>query len=402
MALKFITEESFKTQAKDKKVLARFDFNVPMDKNNPTKISDTTRIDEAVPTIKAILEAGAKKVVLMSHFGRPKGKIDMTYSLEPVATYLAEALGMEVTLTETALDRGIKTLLGLNESKIVLLQNLRFHPEEEANDRDFARVLSTYGDVFVFDAFGAAHRKHASTYEINAFFKNKAYGGLLLQREVESLDRVTNNPAKPFVAVVGGSKVSDKIKIIEALLISVDKLLIGGAMAYPFLKAKGHTVGNSLCSDEDVSLAKRILGMPSKNKIVLPSDHLVSLTFGGAPIDLGQTNIEEGQIGLDIGPSTLANYNDYLATAKTVLWNGPMGLFENPVYSKGTMGIAKTLASLQGKAFTLVGGGDSVAAVNQSGLAPKMSHISTGGGASLEYIENGTLPGIQALKFGID
>ncbi len=402
MALKFITEESFKAQAKDKKVLARFDFNVPMDKNNPSVIADTTRIDEAVPTIKAILEAGAKKVILMSHFGRPKGKIDMQYSLEPVATYLAEALGMEVTLTETALDRGIKTLLGLNESKIVLLQNLRFHPEEEANDRDFARVLSTYGDVFVFDAFGAAHRKHASTYEINAFFKNKAYGGLLLQREVESLDRVTNNPVKPFVAVVGGSKVSDKIKIIEALLISVDKLLIGGAMAYPFLKAKGHTVGNSLCSDEDVALARRILGMPSKNKIVLPSDHLCSLTFGGAPIDVGQTNIEEGQIGLDIGPSTLANFNDYLATAKTVLWNGPMGLFENAAYSKGTFGIAKTLASLDGKAFTLVGGGDSVAAVNQSGLASKMSHISTGGGASLEYIENGTLPGIQALKFGID
>ena len=402
MALKFITEESFKAQAKDKKVLARFDFNVPMDKNNPSVIADTTRIDEAVPTIKAILEAGAKKVILMSHFGRPKGKIDMAYSLEPVATYLAEALGMEVTLTETALDRGIKTLLGLNESKIVLLQNLRFHPEEEANDRDFARTLSTYGDVFVFDAFGAAHRKHASTYEINAFFKNKAYGGLLLQREVESLDRVTNNPVKPFVAVVGGSKVSDKIKIIEALLISVDKLLIGGAMAYPFLKAKGHTVGNSLCSDEDVALARRIMGMPSKNKIVLPSDHLCSLTFGGAPIDVGQTNIEEGQIGLDIGPSTLANFNDYLATAKTVLWNGPMGLFENAAYSKGTFGIAKTLASLEGKAFTLVGGGDSVAAVNQSGLASKMSHISTGGGASLEYIENGTLPGIQALKFGID
>lgn len=402
MALKFITEESFKIQAKDKKVLARFDFNVPMDKNNPSVIADTTRIDEALPTIKAILEAGAKKVILMSHFGRPKGKIDMQYSLEPVATYLAEALGMEVTLTETALDRGIKTLLGLNESKIVLLQNLRFHPEEEANDRDFARTLSTYGDVFVFDAFGAAHRKHASTYEINAFFKNKAYGGLLLQREVESLERITNNPAKPFVAVVGGSKVSDKIKIIEALLISVDKLLIGGAMAYPFLKAKGHTVGNSLCSDEDAALARRIMGMPSKNKIVLPSDHLCSLTFGGAPIDVGQTNIEEGQIGLDIGPSTLANFNDYLATAKTVLWNGPMGLFENPAYSKGTFGIAKTLASLQGKAFTLVGGGDSVAAVNQSGLGAKMSHISTGGGASLEYIENGTLPGIQALKFGID
>lgn len=400
MALKYITDESFKTLAKDKKVLARFDFNVPMDKKNPSLIADTTRIDEALETIQAILDAGAKKVILMSHFGRPKGKIDMQYSLEPVAKYLAEKLGMEVTLTETALDRGIKTLLGLNESKIVLLQNLRFHPEEEANDRDFARQLSTYGDVFVFDAFGAAHRKHASTYEINAFFKNKAYGGLLLKREVEALDRITNNPAKPFVAVVGGAKVSDKIKIIEALLISVDKLLIGGAMAYPFLKARGHTVGKSLCTDEDVALARRILGMPSRNKIVLPSDHMASLTFGGAPVEIGQSNIEGDLIGLDIGPSTLQNFNDHLRSAKTVLWNGPMGLFENPAFAKGTFGIAKTLAGLD--SFTLVGGGDSVSAVNQSGLASKMSHISTGGGASLEYIENGTLPGIQALKFGID
>lgn len=401
MALKYITDDSFKSLAKDKKVLARFDFNVPMDKKDPTVIADTTRIDEAVETIKAILETGCKKVILMSHFGRPKGKIDMQYSLEPVAKYLSEKMEMDVTLTETALDRGIKTLLGLNESKIILLQNLRFHPEEEANDREFARQLSTYGDVFVFDAFGAAHRKHASTYEINAFFKNKAYGGLLLKREIESLDRITKDPKKPFVAIVGGAKVSDKIKIIEALLISVDKLLIGGAMAYPFLKAQGHTVGKSLCSDEDVVLARRILGMPSKNKIVLPSDHIASLTFGGGPVEIGQVNIGDELIGLDIGPSTLQNYNDYLASAKTVLWNGPMGLFENASFAKGTLGIAKTLAGLK-ESFTLVGGGDSVSAVNQSGLASKMSHISTGGGASLEYIENGTLPGIQALKFGID
>ena len=399
MALKYITDESFAALTKDKKVLARFDFNVPMDKNDPTKIADTTRIDEAVETINAILEMKPKKLVLMSHFGRPKG-IDLKYSLEPVAKYLAEKLGQEVLLTETALDRGIKILLNLNESKIVLLQNLRFHPEEEANDREFARTLSTYGDVFVFDAFGAAHRKHASTYEVNAFFKNKAYGGLLLKREVEALDKVVRDPVKPFVAIVGGAKVSDKIKIIEMLLVSVDKLLIGGAMAYPFLKAQGHTVGTSLCSDEDVALAKRILGTPSKGKIVLPSDHITSTTFGGTPKDVGQVNIPDGEMGLDIGPSTLQNFTDYLATAKTVLWNGPMGLFENPNFAKGTLGIAKVLANL--KAFTLVGGGDSVSAVKMSGLADKMSHISTGGGASLEYIENGTLPGIQALKFGIE
>jgi len=400
MALKFITDESFITNAKDKKVLARFDFNVPMDKKDPTKIADTTRIDEAVETINAILEAKPKKLVLMSHFGRPKGKIDPQYSLEPVAKYLASKLGQDVLLTETALDRGIKTLLNLNESKIIMLQNLRFHPEEEANDRDFARTLSTYGDVFVFDAFGAAHRKHASTYEVNAFFKNKAYGGLLLKREIEALDKVLKDPAKPFVAIVGGAKVSDKIKIMEMLLVSVDKLLIGGAMAYPFLKAQGHEVGNSLCSEEDVLLARRILGTPGKGKIVLPSDHLVSATFGGTPEDVGQVSIPTGKIGLDIGPSTLQNFSDYLRGAKTILWNGPMGLFENPNFAKGTLGIAKVLAS--SNAFTLVGGGDSVNAVKMSGLSDKMSHISTGGGASLEYIENGSLPGIQALKFGID
>jgi phosphoglycerate kinase len=401
MALKFITDESFAPLARDKKVLARFDFNVPVDKKDPSKISDTTRVDEALETIKAILETKPKKLILMSHFGRPKGKVDPVYSLEPVAKYLAEKLGMEVLLTETALDRGIKTMLSLNEPKIIMLQNLRYHPEEEGNDREFARILSTYGDVFVFDAFGAAHRKHASTYEVNAFFKNKAYGGLLLKREVESLDRVVKDPAKPFVAIVGGAKVSDKIKIIEALLISVDKLLIGGAMAYPFLKAQGHSVGTSLCSDEDVSLAKRILGMPSKNKIVLPVDHLASATFGGDPVDVSTVAIPEGMMGLDIGPSTQALFSSHLGSAKTVLWNGPMGLFENATYAKGTMNIAKTLSELSG-AFTLIGGGDSVAAVNASGLASKMSHISTGGGASLEYIENGTLPGIQALRFGID
>jgi phosphoglycerate kinase len=400
MALKFITDESFTTNAKDKKILVRFDFNVPMDKNDPTVIADTTRIDEAVETILAILELKPKKIILMSHFGRPQGKADPKYSLEPVAKYLAAKLGQEVLLTETALDRGIKTLLNLNESKIILLQNLRFHPEEENNDRDFARTLSTYGDLFVFDAFGAAHRKHASTYEINAFFKNKAFGGLLLKREIEALDKVVNDPQRPFVALVGGAKVSDKIKIIDMLLVSVDKLLIGGAMAYPFLKAQGHEVGNSLCSDEDVLLAKRILGTPSKGKIVLPCDHVVSSTFGGAPENIGQTNIPDGKIGLDIGESTLRNFTDHLNSAKTVLWNGPMGLFENPSFAKGTLGVAKVLASL--KAFTLVGGGDSVNAVKMSGLSSKMSHISTGGGASLEYIESGSLPGIQALKFGIE
>lgn len=396
MALKFITE----AELKDKKVLARFDFNVPMDKKDPTKIADTTRVDEALETIKYILDQGAKKLVLMSHFGRPKGKIDPTYSLEPVAKYLAEKLGTEVFLTETALDRGIKTLLNVNEGKVILLQNLRFHAEEEGNDREFARTLASYGDVFIFDAFGAAHRKHASTYEINAFFKNKAYGGFLLKREVEALDKVVHNPAQPFVAIVGGAKVSDKIKIIERLLANVESLLIGGAMAYPFLKAKGHTVGTSLCSDEDVELAKKILNDPLKHKIMLPVDHLISTGLEGAPEHCSSASIPDGKMGLDIGPSTLVLYSDKLRSAKTVLWNGPMGLAENANYAKGTNGIAEVLA--KSSAFTLVGGGDSVNAIKKSGLADKISHVSTGGGASLEYIEEGSLPGIQALKFGID
>jgi len=401
MALKYITDESFKTSAKDKFVLARFDFNVPMDKKDPTKISDTTRVDEAIETIQYILDCGVKKLVLMSHFGRPKGKIDLTYTLEPVAKYLAEKLNKEVLLTETALDRGIKTMLNLQEPKIIMLQNLRFHAEEEGNNREFANLLSQYGDLFVFDAFGAAHRKHASTYEINAFFKNKAYGGFLLKREVEALDKIVKEPVKPFVAVVGGAKVSDKIKIIETLLVSVDKLIIGGAMAYPFLKAKGFDVGKSLCSDEDVSLAKRILNLPSKNKIVLPCDHIVSESLDGNPETIHGANIPENKIGLDIGPQSLNEFESHLMSSKTVLWNGPMGLFENPNFAKGTTGIAKALSELNG-AFTLIGGGDSVNAVKKSGLSDKMGHISTGGGASLEYIENGTLPGIQALKFGID
>jgi phosphoglycerate kinase len=397
MALKFVDEADLT----DKNVIARFDFNVPFDKQDPTKISDTTRIDNALETIQMILDKGAKKLILMSHLGRPKGKVDMKYSLEPVANYLAQKLDKDVVLSESCLDRGIKTLLTLNESKIILLQNVRFHAEEEANDRDFARKLSEYGDVYVNDAFGAAHRKHASTYEINAFFKNKAYGGLLLKKEIEALRKVVESPKTPFVAIVGGAKVSDKIKIIERLLVNVTNLLIGGAMAYPFLKAKGHEVGTSLCSEEDVLLAKKILKEKTAHKIVLPKDHICSKEFGGAPEAVSRTDIPEDMMGLDIGEATLAEYSSILRGAKTVLWNGPMGLFENVDYNKGTFGVAKVLAELD-DSFTLVGGGDSVSAVNQSGLADKMSHVSTGGGASLEFIEKGSLPGIQALKFGIE
>ncbi len=393
MALQFINE----AEISGKNVIARFDFNVPL--NDAKEITDTTRVDNAMATIKHILDNGAEKLILMSHLGRPKGERNMDFSLEPVATYLADQLGEEVILTESCTDRGIKTLLGLNESRVILLENVRFHKEETNNDREFAKTLSEYGDIYVNDAFGAAHRKHASTYAINEFFPKKAYAGLLIKNELEALNKVSESPESPFVAIVGGAKVSDKIKIIDRLLTTVDTLLIGGAMAYPFLKAKGFEVGNSLCSDEDVMLAKTILGQTTANKIVLPSDHIGSKEFGGAPETINSADIPEGVIGLDIGENTIANYSEKILGAKTVLWNGPMGLFENKDFSKGSFAIAEALSKCTG--FTLIGGGDSVSAAKQSGLADKMSHISTGGGASLEFIENGSLPGIQVLKFGI-
>lgn len=384
---------------KGKKVVARFDFNVPLTKTEPRTITDASRIDMAIPTIRMILEKGASKLVLISHLGRPDGQVNPKYSLEPVAEYLAAKLGTDVILSESAIDNGIKNLLQLPETKVVLLENIRFLPGEEKNDMELAEKLSRYGDVYVNDAFGAAHRKHSSTHAINAFFKGRSYCGLLMKKEIESLSALIEKPAKPFVAVVGGAKVSDKIKTIEKLLVLVDTLLIGGAMAYPFLKAKGVTVGTSLCSDEDVNLAKQLLSADKGGKIQLPKDHVTSMEFGGAPLTCAGTNIPSDQMGLDIGPLTIKAYGDHIKTAKTIFWNGPMGLFENKDFAKGTMSMADAIS--ESTAFSVVGGGDSVAAVQQSGKAEKFSHVSTGGGASLEYIERGELPGVQALKYGV-
>jgi phosphoglycerate kinase len=395
MALKYIDQADLE----GKRVLARFDFNVPLDKQDKSLITDASRIDLAIPTIQYMLDNGASKITLMSHHGRPKGVVNLDYSLEPVAKYLASKLGTDVILAESAIDSGVKELLTLGQTKIVLLENLRFHPEEEENDEDFAAKLSQYGDVYVNDAFGAAHREHASTHIINKFFLSRSYGGLLLKKEIESLDVILGKPEKPFVAIVGGAKVSDKIKTIEKLIVSVDSLIIGGAMAYPFLKAKGYSIGTSLCSDEDVKLAERILKADKAFKVKLPTDHLVSIEFGGKSELCEEHNIPEGKMGLDIGPSTISNYQSIINEAKTILWNGPMGLFENEEYANGTMSIAEAMAN--SNAFTLVGGGDSVSAVNKSGFAQKFSHISTGGGASLEYLERGELPGIKVLRFGV-
>lgn len=381
-------------ELKGKKVLARFDFNVPLTKTEPRQITDASRIDLALPTIRLILEKGASKIVLMSHLGRPDGQPNAKYSLEPVATYLAEKLGTDVVLTTSAVDAGVKEFLSLPETKIVLLENLRFSPLEEKNDQEFAEKLASYGDVYVNDAFGAAHRKHASVHAVNNYFRGRAYAGLLLKKEIDALGHIMEKPAKPFVAVLGGAKVADKIKTIERLLVLVDKILIGGAMAYPFLKAKGHVVGKSLCSDDDVALAKQLIAQDKGHKIQLPVDHVVALN-PDAPASIAAL-IGEDQMGLDIGTRTIQNYGDLLKNAKTVFWNGPMGLFENPTFAKGTMEVAKLIAHTD--AFTVVGGGDSVAAAHQSGFAEKFSHVSTGGGASLEFIEKGELPGVQILK----
>lgn len=382
-----------------KKVLARFDFNVPLD---GTTITDSTRIDSCLETIQHLLKSGAKKVVLMSHLGRPKGKVNQAYSLEPVATYLAEKLNEEVTLTESCTDSGIKTLLGLPNTKIILLQNLRFHADEEANSEEFAKALSSYGDIYVNDAFGTCHRKHASTHAVVKFFEAKdCFVGPLIEAEVSALNNVLESPKKPFVAILGGAKVSDKIKIIKRLLPQVDQMLIGGAMAYPFLAAKGLEIGNSMCNQEDVTLAKMILNGSGKEKIRLPLDHVTSPSLDGDATACENQEILEGQIALDIGEKTVREYSQLISSAKTILWNGPMGLFENEKFAKGTFSLAQAIAE-NNKCFSLVGGGDSVSAINKSGLASKISHISTGGGASLEFIEEGSLPGINALKFGVN
>jgi len=394
MAIKYVNEFDLK----GKRVLARFDFNVPL--NEKGEITDTTRIDQTLETINFILDAEVSKLIMMGHLGRPGGKVNPKYSLEPVATYLAQKLGREVILTESAVDCGLKELLSLKQTKIVLLENLRFHPEEEANDKQFCSQLAQLGDIYINDAFGTSHRKHASTYGITAFFPKTAGGGFLLKRELEALINITEKPKRPFIALLGGAKVSDKIKTIERLMTSVDKLLIGGAMAYPFLKAKGYEVGKSLCSDEDVTLAKKVWAHDVGKKILVPLDHVEAKNpeEKQARVTLKQ-NITADFMGLDIGPATVELYSTHLKTAKTVFWNGPMGLFEKEPFSVGTFAMAKILA--QTEAYTFVGGGDSVSAVNKSGLADKFSHISTGGGASLEFIEKGELPGIFALKFGV-
>jgi phosphoglycerate kinase len=383
-------------QIRDKRALVRVDFNVPLNENG--EITDDTRIRAALPTLRLLLDRGARPVVL-SHLGRPKGKPDAKYSLEPVATRLAELAKCNVIFVEsTDSDEAVKASRQTRPGEILLLENTRFLGGEEKNDQRLARALAELGDCFVNDAFGAAHRAHASTVGVAEHLR-PAVAGLLMEKELEYLGGALANPKKPFIAILGGAKISGKIDVIEQLLPKVDGLLIGGAMACTFYKAMGLEIGKSLVEEDRVSMAKELLERGGM-RLTLPHDAMVapSLDQPAAAKVVARNAIPKDQAMFDIGPQTIASYSRAIASAKTVIWNGPMGVFETPPFDKGTRAIADALAAATAKgATTIVGGGDSAAAVTEAGLEDKMSHVSTGGGASLEFLEGKKLPGVEVL-----
>ncbi|HYV49207.1 MAG TPA: phosphoglycerate kinase [Myxococcaceae bacterium] len=386
-------------QLTGKRVFVRVDFNVPLDERQA--ITDDTRIREALPTIQKALQMGGK-VVLASHLGRPKGP-DPKLSLEPAATRLSELLGKphEVILADDCVGDGVAKLVReLKEGQVLMLENLRFHKEEEANDEGFAKELAGFADVYVNDAFGTAHRAHASTAGMVPFVKEKA-AGFLMKKELEYLGRILRNPEKPYVAILGGAKVSDKIKVIENLLPKVQAMLIGGAMAYTFLKAMGVEVGKSRVEQDKLQLANKLMDAAARlgAALVLPMDHVAGTepTDKAEAKEIGERAIPADLMGLDIGPKTRDHYRQHIRGAKTVLWNGPMGLFEVEKFAAGTRAVAEAMAENR-EAVTVVGGGDSAAAVNEMGFGAKMKHVSTGGGASLEFLEGKELPGVKALE----
>ena len=383
-----------------KRVFIRVDFNVPLD---GTRVTDDTRIRETLPTLKLAMERGGR-LVLASHLGRPKGKVDPKYSLAPVAARLGEMLGRPVVFAADCVgaDAEAKSQ-ALKKGEVLLLENVRYHAEEEKNDPEFSRQLAALCDgLFVCDAFGSAHRAHASVVGITKFVQ-KAAAGLLMEKELKYLGKAVSNPERPFVAVLGGAKVSDKIEVVENLMKLADAMLIGGAMAYTFLKSLGLPVGKSLVENDKLELAKGLLEEAKRRnfRLLLPVDHVlaesVDSTAAAKTTDIAGT--PENLMGLDIGPKTMAEFSAEIAKARTIVWNGPLGMFEKPAFAQGTLAMARAVAAATEKGATsIIGGGDSVAAVEQSGLADKISHISTGGGASLEFLAGEKLPGVEALS----
>jgi phosphoglycerate kinase len=377
-----------------KKVLVRVDFNVPI---KDGKITDDTRITSALPTLTYILDQKGASLILMSHLGRPK-KPDKENSLGPVAERLSALLGRKVTLAEDCIGPAAEAAVkAMKPGDVLMLENVRFHPEEEKNEPGFARALASLGDVYVNDAFGTAHRAHASTEGVARILPGVA--GFLMEKEIRFLGGVLENPAKPFVAIIGGAKVSTKIAVLESLLPKVSTFIIGGGMAYTFLTVKGVATGKSLVEKDFLDTARSFLDKAAKAgvEVLLPIDHVVASEFSESakaePVDAAA--VPEGKVSMDVGPKSLALFRDRIAKAKTVVWNGPLGVFEFPQFATGTQEVAKMVAACPG--VTVVGGGDSVAAVNQFGLAEKIKHVSTGGGASLEFLEGRQLPGITAL-----
>lgn len=384
---------------KGRRVFLRVDFNVPL---KEAVVTDDTRIRETLATVRLAIEKGAR-LVLASHLGRPKGGPDPKYSLRPAAKKLEELLGKPVAFALDCVGPGAEgQSKALRDGEVLVLENLRFHPEEEKNDEAFSKQLSALCDgVFVCDAFGSAHRAHASVVGITRFVQQAA-AGLLMERELAYLGEAVSNPARPFVAILGGAKVSDKIEVVENLMNIADAMLIGGGMAYTFLKADGQPVGKSLVEDDKLDLAHRLREEAQKKKfaLLLPVDHVVGAEFKAdtATKTVAVSATPDGWMGLDIGPKTIETYKQKIAGAKTIVWNGPMGVFEMPAFAKGTLEVAKAVAASTGSGATsIIGGGDSVAAVQQSGVANRISHISTGGGASLEFLGGRRLPGVEAL-----
>ncbi len=381
----------------DKVVFLRLDLNVPMDQG---KISDETRILASIPTIQYLREKGAR-IIMASHLGRPESREDTQYSLEPVAKRISEILETEVLMLDEVESAAIKHLvMGMKRNQLVMLENIRFEPGETENSEDLALELSKHVDIYINDAFGACHRAHATTHALPKMMKNRGVG-LLIEKEIQFLDQLIHAPVRPYWAILGGSKVSDKIAVIEKMLDLVDGFIIGGAMAYTFLQAMGHSVGSSRVEKDKLKFAAEMVErIKARNKsLLLPVDHVISTGIkNGKEIQVTKdANIPEGLMGVDIGPKSIQQFRAALKNAKTIFWNGPMGVFETPEMSKGTFAIAQILSEVD--AVKIVGGGDSAAAAEASGYAKLMTHISTGGGASLEYLQGDQLPGLEAVRY---